>query len=138
MTGNPDGEQRGDGNGLVFEDTRSSGDIDIGASVSSFFMGGSESTTTETPTEKNSDTRKPSNFISAQYSPFSCHVMFFLMKRRVMVFDLIVHRPIASVTLDKNKADFVQLLLCKENPQTLFCLHSDGTYVNSCTTLIIW
>lgn len=130
MSGNPEGEQARseDGSNLVFDDNRSSGDIDIGANLSSFFMGGAEHPhPAELAIDRNVDSRKPVNFVSAQYSPFSCHVMFFLMKRRIMVFDLCVHRPIASVTLDRTRADFIQLLLCKDSPENMFCLHSDGT-----------
>jgi len=68
-----------------------------------------------------------SNFRQFAFSPHLWNVVYFLLARELIVFDMTLDRAIGSTALDRNCEPFQSLLLCQDNPSLLFCLHEDGS-----------
>lgn len=91
-------------------------------------------TNTQTPTPApNSTTSQPPDiadkhdFVEMKFSPHSRNIMYFLLKRRILIFDIAIHQAIGSIALDRGKAPFLQVIPCKHRSHLLFCLHRDGS-----------
>eukprot|EP01105_Mastigella_eilhardi_P007333 TRINITY_DN18810_c0_g1_i1.p1 TRINITY_DN18810_c0_g1~~TRINITY_DN18810_c0_g1_i1.p1 ORF type:complete len:1085 (+),score=211.52 TRINITY_DN18810_c0_g1_i1:53-3307(+) len=61
------------------------------------------------------------------FSPHTLNLVYVLLCRELLIFDTTLHKVIGSFALDGAREDFQSMLLCKDYPDTMFCLHVDGS-----------
>eukprot|EP00824_Muranothrix_gubernata_P010027 TRINITY_DN2283_c0_g1_i2.p1 TRINITY_DN2283_c0_g1~~TRINITY_DN2283_c0_g1_i2.p1 ORF type:complete len:1213 (+),score=258.75 TRINITY_DN2283_c0_g1_i2:59-3697(+) len=72
------------------------------------------------------------NILQMVFSPHTRNVIYFLLPREVIIFDLLIHQTVGSVGLDKERAPFARMMTCRKHPDYLFCLHEDGSLTSWC------
>eukprot|EP01114_Cavostelium_apophysatum_P016161 TRINITY_DN4543_c0_g1_i5.p1 TRINITY_DN4543_c0_g1~~TRINITY_DN4543_c0_g1_i5.p1 ORF type:complete len:1158 (+),score=259.94 TRINITY_DN4543_c0_g1_i5:107-3580(+) len=82
-----------------------------------------------------SEVSPPSDFQQMHFSPHTRNIIYFLLSREVLVFDLGIHQAIGSVSLERSRSSFSEMLLCRNDPNTFFCLHEDGSLSAWCKRL---
>jgi len=68
------------------------------------------------------------SFQQMTFSPHHRNIIYFLLDRRILIFDLTIHQSVGSVSLERSKPSFRQLAIPKDRDDLLFCLHEDGRY----------
>eukprot|EP01125_Pyxidicula_operculata_P000367 TRINITY_DN1040_c0_g4_i1.p1 TRINITY_DN1040_c0_g4~~TRINITY_DN1040_c0_g4_i1.p1 ORF type:complete len:1457 (-),score=346.27 TRINITY_DN1040_c0_g4_i1:66-4436(-) len=66
-------------------------------------------------------------FQETVFSPHTRNIIYFILKRKILVFDITIHQPVGTILLERNRSSFVQMLSLKEDSNTIFCLHEDGS-----------
>jgi WD40 repeat protein len=73
-----------------------------------------------------SDAALKSDFVQMCFSPHHRHIVFFLLEKRILVFDLSLNQSVAVMLLDRSKPPLKQLCLSQQSPNLLFCLHEEN------------
>lgn len=82
---------------------------------------------TPAPQKKQKQSASPPSFRQLVFSPHVWNVVYFLLTREIIVFDMTLSRAIGSTPLDRNCEPFQSILVCNDNPSLIFCLHEDGS-----------
>eukprot|EP00698_Gefionella_okellyi_P024526 TRINITY_DN8678_c0_g1_i1.p1 TRINITY_DN8678_c0_g1~~TRINITY_DN8678_c0_g1_i1.p1 ORF type:complete len:1078 (-),score=210.28 TRINITY_DN8678_c0_g1_i1:854-4087(-) len=61
-----------------------------------------------------------------QFSPHNKNVMLFVLPREVMIFNIVMHQSIASLSLDSSRPAFSKVFYVRSHPNALLCFHEDG------------
>ena len=61
------------------------------------------------------------------FSPHHRNIVYFVLERRILIFDLTIHQTVGSIGWDKTKPAFRTLLVSKHHEHVLFVLHDDGS-----------
>jgi WD40 repeat protein len=73
-----------------------------------------------------SDATLKSDYVQMCFSPHHRHIVFFLLEKRILVFDLSLNQSVAVMLLDRNRPALKQLCLSSHSPNLLFCLHEEN------------
>lgn len=76
-----------------------------------------------------SSSKAPHNdaFQHMLFSPHHRNIVYFVLERRILIFDLTIHQTVGSIGWDKTKPAFRSLLISKHHEHVLFALHDDGS-----------
>lgn len=61
------------------------------------------------------------------FSPHHRNIVYFVLERRILIFDLTIHQTVGSIGWDKTKPAFRSLLVSRHHEHVLFVLHDDGS-----------
>lgn len=61
------------------------------------------------------------------FSPHHRNIVYFVLERRILIFDLTIHQTVGSIGWDKTKPAFRTLLVSRHHEHMLFVLHDDGS-----------
>ena len=61
------------------------------------------------------------------FSPHHRNIVYFVLERRILIFDLMIHQTVGSIGWDKTKPAFRTLLVSRHHEHLLFVLHDDGS-----------
>lgn len=61
------------------------------------------------------------------FSPHHRNIVYFVLERRILIFDLTIHQTVGSIGWDKTKPAFRTLLVSRHHEHVLFVLHDDGS-----------
>lgn len=75
-------------------------------------------------TSSNSNT---SDFQVLVFSRSVRNIIYFLLTREILVFDLTIHQAIGSIVLERSRSSFCSMLLHTERDNILYVLHQDGS-----------
>lgn len=67
------------------------------------------------------------SFQQMLFAPHNRNIVYFVLDRRVLVFDLTIHQAVGSIVLDRSRASFRQIMLSPDVESVIFCLHEDGS-----------
>lgn len=80
-----------------------------------------------TTVSKDKNSKQTCDFVQMMFSPHMRNVLYILLSREILIFDTTTNQSIGSVMLDRNRGNFSQMVMCRENTDLLFCLHDDGS-----------
>jgi WD repeat-containing protein 11 len=69
----------------------------------------------------------PDAYQQMLFSSHDRNIVYFVLDRRVLVFDLTIHQAVGSIVLDRTRPSFRQLILTPDLETVLFCIHEDGS-----------
>ncbi|EGC36790.1 hypothetical protein DICPUDRAFT_87252 [Dictyostelium purpureum] len=67
------------------------------------------------------------DFIQMKFSPYNKNLIYFVLRREIFIYDSTTNQLFGSLVLDRNKSNFLKILLCRDNPNLMFTLHEDGS-----------
>jgi len=73
-----------------------------------------------------SSNEQTSEFVAMEYSPNNKDIIYFVLSRKICVYDLTTEQEIGSCLLERNRASFKKVIICRE-ADSLYCLHEDGS-----------
>ncbi|KAH3743885.1 WD repeat-containing protein 11 [Pelomyxa schiedti] len=80
----------------------------------------------ESKGKKSLEERHP-DLLQMMFSPHTLNLVYVLSPREISIFDIYLNKPIGVFGIDSQKEDFQAMLLCKDHPDILLCLHVDGS-----------